>query len=170
MPGTPTVEIGDNYFEDNWSGVTLWENADRFCNSPANTSTNTCTLVSPGATAASCAQPGIATAPLYDDCRWKTQNVDVHHNEFRLTPANIGCTNEACARQAILSNLGTVPSWSPYLGPAISMAITFNQNNHFRNNRYFGPWRFMAHDTSVSLDFTSWQAAPYLQDPGSTLQ
>jgi hypothetical protein len=170
VPGTPTVEIGGNYFEDNWSGVTLWENADRFCNSPANTSASYCTLVSPQATRTSCAQPGIATAPLYDDCRWKTQNVEVHHNEFRLTPANIGCTNDFCARQAILSNWGTLPSWSPYLGPSISNAITFNQNNHFRNNRYFGPWRFVARDASIDIDFASWQAAPYAQDPGSTMQ
>jgi len=170
VPGTPTVEIGGNYFEDNWSGVTLWENADRFCNSPANTSTSYCTLVSPGATPTSCAQPGIATAPLYDDCRWKTQNVEVHHNEFHLTPTNIGCTNDLCARQAILSKWGTLPSWSPYMGPSISDAITFNQNNRFRSNRYFGPWRFMARDTSINIDFASWQATPYGQDPGSTMQ
>ena len=135
VPGTPTVEIGGNYFENNWGGVTLWENADRFCNSPANTSTSYCTLVSPGATRTSCAQPGIATAPLYDDCRWKTQNVEVYQNEFHLTPANIGCTNDFCARQALLSNRGTSPSWSPYLGTSISNAITFSQNNRFRNNR-----------------------------------
>ena len=33
-----------NVFTDNWSGVILWENADRFCNSPGNTSTGYCTL------------------------------------------------------------------------------------------------------------------------------
>jgi hypothetical protein len=170
VPGTPTVEIGGNYLEDNWSGVTLWENADRFCNSPSNTSATYCTLVSSAATRTSCVQPGIATAPLYDDCRWKTQYVDVHHNEFRVTPANIGCTNHFCGRQAILSNSGTSPSWSPYLGTSISSAITFNQNNHFRNNRYFGPWRFMARDTSIDIDFAAWQAVPYGQDPASTMQ
>jgi hypothetical protein len=170
VPGAPTVEIGNNYFEDNWSGVTLWENADRFCNSPANASAGFCTLVSAGATLASCAQPGIATAPLYDDCRWKTQNVEVHDNEFHVTPANISCVNDFCARQAILSNWGTFPSWSPYLGPAIENAITFNQKNRFRDNRYHGPWRFMAHDTSITVDFATWQAAPYGQDPGSTMR
>jgi parallel beta helix pectate lyase-like protein len=170
VPGTPTIEIGGNYFEDNWSGVTLWENADRFCNSPANSSASHCTLVSAEATRTSCAQPGIATAPLYDDCRWKTQNVDAHDNEFHVTPANIGCTNDFCTRQAILSNWGTLPSWSPYMGPSISNAVTFSQNNRFRSNRYFGPWRFVARDTSVDIDFASWQAAPYGQDPGSTMQ
>lgn len=31
-------EIKDNRFVDNWGDLALWENADRFCNSPANTS------------------------------------------------------------------------------------------------------------------------------------
>ena len=42
-PRTDQIEIHDNTFEHNWSGITLWENADRFCNSPANTSTGDCT-------------------------------------------------------------------------------------------------------------------------------
>ena len=32
VSGSGTLEIDHNYFEDNWGGVTLWENADRFCN------------------------------------------------------------------------------------------------------------------------------------------
>jgi hypothetical protein len=168
VPGTATVEISGNYFEDNWSGVTLWENADRFCGSPINTSTGFCTLVSSGATTTTCAQPGIATPPLRDDCRWKTQNVSVHDNEFHVTPANIACTNDLCARQAIISNSGTSPAWSPYLGTVIEDAITFDQNNHWSGNRYFGPWRFMTHDRSNVIAFAAWQAAPYSQDSGST--
>ena len=34
-------------FIDNWGGVILWENSNRFCNSPDNTSTGYCTLVEP---------------------------------------------------------------------------------------------------------------------------
>jgi hypothetical protein len=169
VSGTPTLEINGNYFEDNWSGVTLWENADRFCNSPANTSSGYCTLVSSAATLKTCTQPGIATAPLYDDCRWKTQNVSVHDNEFHVNPANIGCNNSFCARQAILSNWGTYPDWSPYEGKVIEDAITSSQNNHFGNNHYVGPWRFMAHDTGIEMAFSAWQAAPYEQDTGSTI-
>jgi hypothetical protein len=89
---------------------TLWENADRFCNSPANTSSGDCTrLVSP---MSKCTQPGIASEPLYGDCRWKTQHVDVHDNTFRLSPGL--CTNGLCGRMAILSNYGTYPDWSPW--------------------------------------------------------
>ena len=34
-----TFEVSGNVFTDNWSGVILWENADRFAGSAANTST-----------------------------------------------------------------------------------------------------------------------------------
>jgi hypothetical protein len=121
------------------------------------------------ATISTCASPGIASKPLYDDCRWKTQNVSVHDNQFHLTPAKIGCNSSLCARQAVISNWGTFPSWSPYMGEVVENAITFNQNNHWSNNQYFGQWRFMAHDTGVEIAFAAWQAAPYSQDVGSTL-
>ena len=42
--GPGSIDISYNLFQDNWSGVTLWENADRYCNSPANTSSDYCTL------------------------------------------------------------------------------------------------------------------------------
>ena len=167
VSGTPTLEISRNHFENNWGGVVLWESADRFCGSPTAARSGYCTIVSADATPTTCAQPDIATAPLYDDCRWKTQKVIVQSNEFHVAPANIGCTNELCARQAILSNAGSTP---PYVGTAVEDAITFTQDNHFSQNRYFGPWRFTAHDTSVVMNFAAWQAPPYAQDQGSTLE
>jgi len=42
------LEITNNTFINNWSGVILWENANRFCNSPTNTSSGYCTLADPG--------------------------------------------------------------------------------------------------------------------------
>ncbi|WP_229858460.1 right-handed parallel beta-helix repeat-containing protein, partial [Streptomyces anandii] len=79
---TNRIDIYGNVLEDNWSGITLWENADRFCNSPANTSSGDCTLLVKRS--ARCARPAITTAPLYADCRWKTQRVDIHDNRFVL--------------------------------------------------------------------------------------
>ena len=49
-----TFLIAENSFIDNWGGVILWENANRFCNSPSNTSTGVCTLVNPAVTIQSC--------------------------------------------------------------------------------------------------------------------
>jgi hypothetical protein len=162
---TDKIEITGNVLEDNWSGVTLWENADRFCNSPANTSSASCTLLVPNLT--SCSRPGIDAAPLYSDCRWKTQRVEIHHNRFALDPAVVHC-QVTCGRMALLSNFGTYPDWSPYQGEVVQEAITHGQHNSWHDNTYVGPWTFMPRDTSHVLDPVQWQVQPYGQDEGST--
>jgi hypothetical protein len=157
---TGRIFIYGNVFEDNWSGITLWENADRFCNSPANTSGGSCTrLVGAVST---CAPPGIDAPPLYADCRWKTQRVSIHDNVFRFDPARIGCVDGRCGRMALLSNFGTYPDWSPYRGEAIQRAITFAQQNLWYRNAYTGPWTFMPYDTGHTLDAAGWRG--YGQD------
>lgn len=171
---TEKIEIYDNQFTDNWGGVVLWENADRFCASPANTSSGYCTIVNPGATLTSCSDPGaggsVDIAPFYDDCRWKTQNVVVHNNNFSMERTNIpGCTtNSSCGFQGIFSNTGTFPSWSPYMGDVIQQAITFDQNNLFSDNAYIGEWKFRPKTENTTTNFAIWQSAPYSQDAGST--
>jgi hypothetical protein len=159
---THLIDIYDNTFEDNWSGITAWENSDRFCNSPANTSSNTCTKLVADRT--SCSAPAIATRPLYDDCRWKTQLVEVHDNTFRIDPAHIGCTSALCGRMALLANYGTYPDWSPYHGTVVQDAITHDQGNYWFSNAYYGPWTFVAGDTSRTLTAQQWQSTPWDQD------
>ncbi|SEC25328.1 right-handed parallel beta-helix repeat-containing protein [Streptomyces sp. TLI_105] len=164
---TDRIEIYGNVLEDNWSGITLWENADRFCNSPANTSTGYCTLLVKDT--GRCAQPGIAGAPLYADCRWKTQRVDIHGNRFALDKSVLDCT-VLCDRMAVLSNDGTSPGWSPYKGDRVARAITLRQDNRWHDNVYVGPWTFVAHDAGRTLGAGQWQGAPYGQDAGSTFR
>ncbi len=108
---TDKIDIYDNLFQDNWSGITAWENADRFCNSAANTSTGVCTLLVKDV--AACAQPAIAKEPLYSDCRWKTQRVDIHNNAFIDTPTKVGCAAGYAGRMAVISNFGTFPDGRP---------------------------------------------------------
>ncbi|MFF7475792.1 right-handed parallel beta-helix repeat-containing protein [Streptomyces sp. NPDC008092] len=163
---TDKIEIYRNVLENNWSGITLWENADRFCNSPANTSSGDCTLLVKNA--ARCAAPAIDKAPLYADCRWKTQRVDIHDNRFVLDESVVRCT-EMCDRMAVLSNYGTYPDWSPYKGEKVAEAITHKQDNRWHRNVYVGPWEFVAYDPSRVLDFDEWQGPDYRQDAGSTL-
>jgi len=158
---TDRIDIHDNTFEQNWSGITLWENADRFCNSPANTSTGACTRLVP--VEHDCVQPAIAQKPLRDDCRWKTQRVDIHGNTFTIEPSTLDC-DTLCGRMAVLSNWGTYPDWSPYKGKAVQQAITFEQGNTWRENTYVGPWTFTPFDRSRVLQPAEWQAKPYEQD------
>ncbi len=164
---TDKIEIYRNVLEDNWSGITLWENADRFCNSPANTSSGDCTLLVRDTDR--CARPAIAEPPLYADCRWKTQRVDIHDNRFVLDKSVVKCTAK-CDRMAVLSNYGTYPDWSPYQGERVAEAITREQHNRWHDNEYVGPWKFVAHDQSRVLGFGRWRATPYRQDAGSTLR
>ena len=162
---TDKIDIYRNVFEDNWSGITLWENADRFCNSPANTSTGVCTLLVPHVS--QCRQPGIGSVPLLGDCRWKTQRVTIHENHFSVDPKAIGC-DSLCARMAIISNFGTSPDWSPYKGDVVQKAITFNQENRWYDNVYVGPWSFMTLDTDGRVGPDGWRGGDYRQDRDST--
>ena len=59
-PYSNSFDITDNVFDDNWSGVVLWENSNRFCgpDSPDNAG-SLCTLVDPSAASpTTCVRPG----------------------------------------------------------------------------------------------------------------
>jgi hypothetical protein len=165
-----TLAITGNTFVDNWGGVVLWESADRYCASGANTSTGYCTLVNTStATVRTCGNPGlIKIRPYYDDCRWKTQNVLVSGNNFIFDPARIGpdCVPaKYCGFNGIFSQSGV---WHPFYGAVIENRITFGQNNHFTSNAYRGPWQFVARQQGNNVDWGTWRGS-YHQDAGSTL-
>ena len=164
--------ITGNTFVNNWGGVILWENSNRYCNSPANTSSGACTLVAPkSVTTSSCSAKTIARNPYYADCRWKTQNVQVSHNDFDFDPAALGsgCTaKNMCGFQGLFSEYGSFPDWSPYHGAAVEKHITLQQNNHFADNTYNGPWRFMIMSEGNVVSWSAWRGAPYRQDQGSS--
>lgn len=69
---------------------------------------------------------------------------------------------------AVLSNYGTYPDWSPYKAWIVPDAITFQQGNQWSDNLYYGPWTFVARDTSRALSPDAWRAAPYNQDTCSS--
>jgi len=135
--------VEDNVFTDNWGGVVVWENSNRYC---SDGSDQVCTLVDPAVfTLTSCAAHLSEHSPVnyYDNCRWRAQNVTITQNLFSFSPANVGpsCTvDNYCGDNGLFSTYGE----SPYSGPAVPINITFDQNNHFRNNTYAGPWNFEA--------------------------
>jgi len=169
-----TFEISNNVFADNWAGVILWENSDRFAGSPANTSSGSGTLVNPAVvTASTCNAANIDSDPYFDDCRWKTQNVQVHNNVFAFSPDTIGSAcvqHSGCGFNGIFANWGTFPSWSPYDGETVQEAITFDQGNQFFENTYTGPWHFLIYGQGNAVDWASWQGAPYGQDADSVIK
>ncbi|MFC5263615.1 right-handed parallel beta-helix repeat-containing protein [Kribbella qitaiheensis] len=169
-----TFEITGNLFTDNWAGVILWENADRFAGSPANTSTGSGTLVNPKTvTVKTCNATTISKQPYIGDCRWKTQNVRVHDNVFSLDPDKIGkscASRSGCGYNGLFSNWGTFPAWSPYKEKTIQDAITFDQSNRFYSNTYGGPWNFVVHGQGTRVNWSAWQGAPYDQDRDSVIK
>ena len=170
-PHGDALRVSGNVFVNNWSGVVAWENADRFAGSPANTSSGVGTLVNRSvATVSTCATKSkVKKKPFYDDCRWKTQNVMVEGNDFALDRSQIhSCeASTGCGFNGIFSNYGTYPKWSPYKKEAVEKAITFKQNNTWRNNTYRGDWHFMVKETGNTITWGEWTSAPYHQDAGS---
>jgi parallel beta-helix repeat protein len=168
-----TLEISHNVFRDNWSGVILWENADRFSGSPADSS-GANTLVNPRlVTSQSCNAENIRTKPYVDDCRWKTQNVQVHHNLFSLDPSRLPSTcssKTGCGYNGLFANWGTFPEWSPYKGKIVQEAVVMQQNNRFFTNTYSGPWSFVVPAQGSRANWSTWQGAPYSQDTDSLIK
>jgi hypothetical protein len=160
---TDHIDISGNTLRDNWGAITGWENPDRFCNSPANTSTGYCTRLVPDRNL--CSPPALGQPPFYDRCRWRTQRLAIHDNTF-VVERRLRCT--PAGRMALLSTFGTYPAWSPYQGQVIEDSITSKQDNVWRHNTYRGPWHFMVHDTDRVISSAQWRAAPYAQDAGST--
>jgi hypothetical protein len=160
-----TLEVSGNHLIDNWGGVVLWENADRFCNTAGSTADGFCPIAGQG-TVSTCVAGTIDDPPYYDDCRWKTQNVLVTNNDFDIDKVAIDCSAN-CGTQGLFSNIGESPAWSPYHGNVIQQAITFDQNNHFRGNRYHGPWAYDPYAVGNFVDFATWQGT-WQQDQDST--
>jgi hypothetical protein len=170
VSGNPTLDITSNHFVNNWGGVTLWEDANRFCGSPATGDETRCTLVNRSATTTTCVPPNLEKEPFYTDCRWRTANVSVRNNDFWNELTDTRCVTNRCSPQALFASVGTAPDYSPYLGTTLEEAVTFDQNNRFTSNHYRGAWQFMAHDTETTLTFDAWTAAPYHQDTSSEME
>jgi hypothetical protein len=177
--------ISGNVLTDNWGGVDIYEDSDRFCGTQSdNTSSDYCTLDDPSVySVSSCTANDSASATsgqnpdYYDNCRWKSQNISVTDNTFNFTPSNIGpnCTAaKGCGFIGLYSEWGTT---APYDGYAVPLSLVDKQNVTFSDNTYNGPFVF---DSMYQGDTVSWaqwsggytdpnsNAAIVAQDAGST--
>lgn len=174
LPGpSNSGEIAYNTFTNNYGDITLYENADRYAMSPANTSTGFGTFVGPHAKDQVCVPTLINGAPYFDDCRWKTANNEIHHNVFTFDESVLP-GDTAAGGIGMFSNYGTYPAWSPYEAFSVADALTYDQNNVFHDNTYrlksTTRYRFMVHEQGNRVNLTQWRANPYAQDSGSTLE
>jgi hypothetical protein len=143
-----TISIVSNTFDNNPNGVTLYEDANRYC-----------------VAGTGCIQ-GQDPNPLYAEVdstgknRWNAQNISVKNNTFLYSAADAGCNpaNTLCAVNALIST-----------SSAIDNNVAFQWNNHYDNDIYVGPWRFLAPDQGSSLSsFATWQTT-FSQDLHSTI-
>ena len=160
-PYDTTFIVSGNNFTNNWSGVVLWENSNRYCGSSANPGT-ACTLVTPKVYSYTSCQADVpASTPTgspdyFDNCRWKTENVDVSGNTFNFTPSAVSpkCSpSTACGLNAIFSEYGT---YSPFKAWVVPNNISNNQDNHFSDNAYTGPWKFLGFNQGEIVSWTQW--------------
>ncbi|QSQ19656.1 right-handed parallel beta-helix repeat-containing protein [Pyxidicoccus parkwayensis] len=184
VSGAAKIRVYDNSFEDNFSGVSIYENANRFCNSNGNTSKGYCTpFVTPTLlpeTPRNYEYPNpisnthpcytlVASEPYKTDCRWHSKNIEVNDNEFRFDPTVVPCAGTYCGVQALYATGADNMPWSPYTVSGVQNDVMFNNGNVFHDNKYFGGWRF-AKGFGETVSFSAWRAAPYSQEVGSTIE
>jgi Right handed beta helix region/Carboxypeptidase regulatory-like domain len=160
----PSV-ISNNSFQDNWGGVALWENADRYSGSTAHTHISGTIKIGDLHSDTQCRSEIPNDIPDNIDpylCRWSTENVIVENNEFHIdkTAIGTGCAGgNFCGISGIFSNFGSYPEFSGFVIP---WRITFQQSNVFRNNQYFGDWHFAGFETTrpdgSRVPWTDWIA------------
>lgn len=184
VSGSSSLRVYGNHFKDNFSGVSVYENSNRFCNSNGNTSKGYCT---PFVTPTLIAEPhdyeypnpistthpcytSIATAPYIEDCRWHSKNIEVNNNLFEFDDTVVPCAGEYCGAQALIATGADNMPWAPsaYNISNIQNDVMFNNNNHFHDNTYVGNWKF-AKGYGETLTLANWKAAPYNQEVDSTI-
>ena len=161
------LNIQDNVFNDNWGGVVVYQNANR---SSADGS-DPGTLTPPSGTSVAtwmntagklCAANLSETSPIdYNAlCQWRSQNVTVQDNTFSFNPSDSlyggQCTeNNSCGQNGLFS---VTSSTAAYAAWSVCNNISNNQNNHFTDNTYTGPWTFVYFNQGDTTGPSSWQA------------
>jgi hypothetical protein len=161
------MNIQGNVFQDNWAGVVVWQNSNRYSGDGQDPGT----LTPPSGTSVAswinnapslCAKNLSETSPIdYNAlCQWRAQNVTVQDNTFQFNPSDSlyggQCTqNNSCGMNGLFSE---VSSTSAYPRWSVCNAISNNQNNHFQNNTYTGPWTFMYFNQGDVMSASAWQA------------
>ena len=161
------LNIQGNVFNDNWGGVVVWQNANRYSGDGQDPGT----LTPPSGTSLSnwinnapslCKAHLSETTPVnYNSlCQWRAQNVTVQDNTFQFNPSDSlykgQCTEaNTCGQNALFSQ---VSSTSAFPGWSVCNNISNNQNNHFQNNTYTGPWTFTYFNQGDMAGPSGWQA------------
>jgi hypothetical protein len=161
------LNIAGNVFQDNWSGVVIYQNSNRYTGDGQDPGT----LTPPSGTSVNdwinnadktCPSHLSQTSPVNYNalCQWRSQNVTVQNNTFQFNPSDSiyggQCTQaHSCGQNALFavySDTSAYPKWT------VCNNISNNQNNHFTNNTYTGPWSFVYFNQGDTVGASAWQA------------
>jgi hypothetical protein len=153
------IDITGNVFTDNWGGVALYTNSDRYCGDGYD---GVCTLVTPSTyTITSCTahltgSNASQTPDYYDNCRWKTKTVTVATNTFNFTPQAV---SPQCSVAATCGFNGVFSMWgitTPWKGWTVPVQMANYQHNVFKDNTYTGNWHFDALSQGSVATWAQW--------------
>ncbi len=157
------LNIQGNVFNDNWSGVVLYQNSNRYVGDgqdpgtltpPSGVNIGTWIQTTGPNT---CPSNLTETSPVdyHQLCQWRTQNVTVQNNQFTFNPSDSIYSGQCSKSTACGMNGLFAPDsvTAAYPGYTVCNAISNTQNNHFLNNTYEGPWVFAYFN---QLDVATW--------------
>jgi hypothetical protein len=161
------LNIQGNQFTDNWAGVVVYQNANRYIGDgqdpgslvpPSGVNVNNwIDTVGPQ----TCPSNLTTTSPIdyHMLCQWHSQNVTVQNNVFNFNPndATYGgkCNSSApsCGQNGLFSDYSSTPAYPAYTE---CNWIVNTQNNHFLNNTYTGPWTFNYFNQGDVATWSQW--------------
>ncbi len=183
------LNIQNNVFNDNWSGVVLYQNSNRYVGDGQDPGT----LTPPSGVDMqtwintdgpdNCPSHLTETSPIdyHSICQWRTQNVTVQDNQFTFNPSDSvyggKCTAaNGCGENGLFAPYSSTAAYPAYTVPNL---ISNDQGNVFSDNTYTGPWSFMYFNQGDTATWSQWTSGLTnvessgdnfgVQDTGSTM-
>ena len=160
------LNIQDNVFNDNWGGVVLYQNSNRYAGDGQDPGTLTPPSGVPVYTWINTDGPNNCPANLAETspidyhslCQWRTQNVTIQNNKFSFNPSDSvyggKCTQaNNCGQNGLFSPYSSTAAYPAY---TVGNLISNGQNNHFTNNTYQGPWSFVYFNQGEVARWSQW--------------
>ncbi len=162
------LNIQNNSFTDNWSGVVLFQNSNRYVGDGQDPGTLTpphgvgiqawINTVGPN----NCPSHLTETSPVdyHSICQWRTQHVIVQGNKFAFNPGDPvyggKCTRaNNCGQNGLFSPYSSTAAYPTY---SVCNAISNRQGNVFAHNAYTGPWSFMYFNQGDVTNWAQWKS------------
>jgi hypothetical protein len=160
------LNIQHNVFNDNWAGVVLYQNSNRYVGDGQDPGT----LTPPSGVAIgtwlstdgphNCPSHLTETSPIdyHSLCQWRTQNVTVRNNQFTFNRSDSvyggKCTqSNSCGENGLFSPYSSTSAFPAY---TVCNLISNSQGNVFSDNTYTGPWSFNYFNQGDVATWSQW--------------